>query len=106
DFDGLDGDQVEAGLVGASDGLFYGVTRAGGAAGLGTVYRVSSSGTFETLHDFDGSDGEVPAGSLIQAADGDLYGATFGIYPDLGNVFRMELTGAVSVVHTFGGPEG
>lgn len=49
----------------ASDGRLYGVSYAGGARSLGTVYRVRPGGSVVTVHSFQGSDGNGPEGTLI-----------------------------------------
>jgi uncharacterized repeat protein (TIGR03803 family) len=38
-------------------GNLYGVTGQGGASNLGTVYKLSKSGTLKVLHSFTGGDG-------------------------------------------------
>src|SRR5208282_5900238 len=73
-----DGSFPEARLIQASNGDFYGTTYGGGASGLGTVFKITSSGTLSTLHSFcsqtDCTDGfDLPAG-LIQDTDGSFYG--------------------------------
>ncbi len=60
-----------------SDGTFlYGITSAGGASGLGTIFKIKTDGTsFSKLTDFNGTNGREPLGSLI--SDGAfLYGMT------------------------------
>jgi uncharacterized repeat protein (TIGR03803 family) len=42
--------------VEARDGNFYGVTYYGGVYGGGTVYRISSVGTFATIYNFCSQD--------------------------------------------------
>lgn len=71
------------GLVIGSGGVLYGTTQSGGAAGYGTVFRLtppaSPGGTWtETvLYSFTGgSDGEAPAGVAI-GNGGALYGTTY-----------------------------
>ena len=97
-------------LVQASNGNFYGVTRNGGYRGDigdGTVFKVSPSGTFTTLHVFRGTDGESPLGILFQATDGDLYGTTAdggsgnGTGINGGTLFKMTLSGQFSTLYTF-----
>jgi uncharacterized repeat protein (TIGR03803 family) len=61
-------------LMQASDGNLYGVSYAGGAYDLGTVYRMKPGGSVVTVYSFQGSDGYGPEGTLIQASDGNLYG--------------------------------
>jgi uncharacterized repeat protein (TIGR03803 family) len=72
-----DGATPEAGVIQGSDGNFYGNTLQGGAAGLGTVFKLTPSGTETILHSFaGGSDGASPAANLLQGSDGNLYGST------------------------------
>ncbi|MGA2580047.1 MAG: G1 family glutamic endopeptidase [Bryobacteraceae bacterium] len=68
------GTQPIAGLIQGSDGNFYGVTSAGGAQNGGTLFEVTSSGTFTTLYNF--SNGSAPLASLMQATGGNFYGTT------------------------------
>jgi uncharacterized repeat protein (TIGR03803 family) len=72
-----DGANPEAGLIQGSDGNFYGNTLQGGAGGLGTVFKLTPSGTETILHAFaGGSDGANPSANLVQGSDGNLYGST------------------------------
>ena len=49
----------------------------GGASGLGTVFKLTPSGTETILHAFAGSsDGSNPQANLVQGTDGNLYGST------------------------------
>jgi len=50
-----DGADPESGLVQDANGTFYGTTFFGGATGVGTIYSITSSGTFTKLHDFGGT---------------------------------------------------
>jgi uncharacterized repeat protein (TIGR03803 family) len=91
------------------DGSFYGVTQSGGAAGLGTIFRMTPDGTATTLHSFtDGTYGFFRHGTLIEARDGNLYGATQdGGSAGQGTIFRMTPGGTFTVMHTFAGmPDG
>jgi uncharacterized repeat protein (TIGR03803 family) len=58
-------------LVQGADGNFYGTTVQGGIADLGTIFKVTSTGTFTILHEFTGngfvSDGAYPYSPLILA---------------------------------------
>ena len=103
-FNGSDGRWPTSGLALANDGAFYGVTQAGGASDRGTVFRVTSDGTFTLLHSFTGADGAEPRASLIQASDGWLYGTTAqGGAGSVGTIFKMSLAGAFVSVHSFTG---
>jgi uncharacterized repeat protein (TIGR03803 family) len=110
-----DGAGPQANLVQAIDGNLYGTTGGGGAFGGGTVFRITPGGTLTTLYSFcsmsNCADGEYPYAGLVQGADGNLYGTT--VYGGLasgsngyGTLFKITLTGALSTIHTFGGPEG
>ncbi len=101
------GSDPRAGVVLASDGNFYGTTRAGGDLNLGTIFRMSPSGMLETLVMFSGSEpnfrGADPRSGLIQGSDGNLYGTTrTGGNFNQGTVFRMSLLGEFTTLAEFG----
>jgi uncharacterized repeat protein (TIGR03803 family) len=103
-FDGSSGGSYPSGLIQAGDGNFYGTTIYGGSsAGLGTVFKLSSSGSFSILHKFVGPLGGVyPSSGVIQASDGNLYGTTqWGGTYGLGVVFKIGLSGSFSILHIF-----
>ncbi len=89
-FDNADGANLSAGLVQASDGNFYGTTLYGSAHRLGTVFKMTSSGTLTTLYSFNQTDGASPSAGLVKASDGIFYGTTFsGGTNNHGTVFRL-----------------
>jgi len=91
-----DGYHPYAGLVRGTDGAFYGTTLQGGAAGVGTVFKVLANGSFSILHNFGGgsSDGANPNASLVQGKDGALYGTTLnGGASGAGTVFKVSADG-------------
>lgn len=100
-----DGEDPYGGIVQARDGNFYGTTYGGGAHGDGTVFTISSTGTFTTLHSFAGaSDGFYPDAGLVQATDGNFYGTTFqGGANNGGTVFKITAAGALTTLHEFSG---
>ncbi len=105
---GADGANPEAGLVRDPDGSLYGTTIAGGS-GSGVVFKVDSNGTETVLHTFtSGADGGYPQAGLIRDLNGDLYGTTSGGgSPGPGVVFKLDTTGAETVLYTFtGGADG
>jgi uncharacterized repeat protein (TIGR03803 family) len=98
------GPERPSSLTLASDGKFYGVTAAGGAYGMGSVFVVTPTGTLTTLHSFaaDCGDGCVPNDGLIQATDGNLYGTTaVGGAGFFGTVFRITTGGTLTTLYSF-----
>jgi uncharacterized repeat protein (TIGR03803 family) len=97
-----DGANPYAGLVQAADGNFYGTTSGGGATNVGTVFKLTPSGTLTTLHAFDVADGYVPYAGLMQGTDGNLYGTTSGGGAHgLGTVFKITTDGTLTTLHSF-----
>jgi len=79
-------------LVG-SDGALYGTFFGGGAADLGTVFRLTLTGDYSQVHSFTGgAAGEHPAAGLI-AVGGALYGTTAAGPSNWGTVYRLDTTG-------------
>jgi len=102
-----DGEEPYAGLVQATNGIFYGTTYYGGANGLGTVFKITAGGTLTTLHSFcsqtNCADGDNPNAGLVQATDGSLYGTTLGGggVNDSGTVFKITPNGTLTTLHSF-----
>lgn len=91
-----DGSAPYSPLIRDKAGNLYGVTAAGGANGLGTVYELSPGlggvWTETILHSFGGSgDGYNPGGGLTMDKKGNLYGTTiFGGTQVFGTVFELS----------------
>ena len=123
---GADGGMPYAPLVQARDGFFYGTTNCGGGStdcfnadsansGHGTIFKISTTGAFATVHVFAGTtDGTSPYGALVQGRDGNLYGTTFcggsgincldplSILSGGGTIFRFNpTTGVFTTLHAF-----
>jgi uncharacterized repeat protein (TIGR03803 family) len=69
------------GLIQGSDGNLYGTTQSGGVrtpdgAYPGTVFQMTTNGTFTTLYSFSGPDGDGCQSALVQGTDGSFYGTT------------------------------
>lgn len=76
-------------MIQATDGNLYGTTYSGGANNQGTIFKITSIGTFTTLHSFTGGNGASPQAALMQAIGGDFYGTTdSGGANNAGTVFR------------------
>ena len=77
---GLEGENPSSSLVQATDGKLYGVTNLGGTDGGGTIYSITTTGTFSVLYNFDYNtsitNGYSPASPLKQNTNGTLYGET------------------------------
>ncbi|HXM45605.1 MAG TPA: choice-of-anchor tandem repeat GloVer-containing protein [Bryobacteraceae bacterium] len=91
-----DGSDPQSALIQATDGNFYGTTLYGGNDASGTLFRITQSGAFTTLHSFCAQpgcpDGQYTYARLVQATNGDLYGTTSqGGANDLGTVFSLSV---------------
>jgi len=108
----LDGQSPQAALVEARDGALYGTTTAGGSdGGFGTIFRITTDGTFSSLASFNGTNGANPAGALVEGIDGSLFGTASGggigfsgsPYSGNGTVFKVTKSGVLTVLHYFTG---
>ena len=123
-----DGGGPVAALLQAADGNLYGTTTAipNSSTSGGEVFKVDTAGNnFTVLHTFSGADGWSPVAPLIQGSDGSFYGTTWAggdltcgsWYYDVGSnypyvraggcgaVFKMDLSGNVTVLHAFEEPQ-
>jgi uncharacterized repeat protein (TIGR03803 family) len=110
-----DGAYPETELTMGPDSNLYGTTSSGGSGGSGTVFRITTNGTFVTLHSFGwlydnpnnystNLDGSFPS-SLLLGPDGRLYGTTFaGGRGGSGTVFRIATNGALDTLYAFSAP--
>ncbi len=101
-----DGQTPNAGLIMDDAGNFYGTTEKGGASGLGTVFKISASGTESVLYSFgaNATDGQTPCAGLIMDNAGSLYGTTEnGGANGVGTVFEIAVIGTESVLYSFRG---
>jgi uncharacterized repeat protein (TIGR03803 family) len=112
--EGSDGGRPDAALVVGPDGNFYGTTFEFPGGRLGTIYRVTPSGTRTTLVDFSEPStptesapwGAFPIGRLAVGPDG-FYGVTDqgGLHSG-GTLFRLSFSGVFAVLHHFALNEG
>jgi uncharacterized repeat protein (TIGR03803 family) len=87
----------------AADGYLYGTSATGGTSGLGTVFRMSTTGAIDILYNFTGvgTDGATPMGPLTQALNGVFYGTTStGGSSNMGVVFAMSVSAGKATVKT------
>jgi uncharacterized repeat protein (TIGR03803 family) len=110
------GDIPIAPLILGEDENLYGTTLGGGVAtfwctyigpsGCGTVFKITTNGTFTNLLNFDLSDGALPYAPVTQARDGNLYGVTFAGGFGYGTIFKTTTSGELTVMHRFGFDQG
>jgi uncharacterized repeat protein (TIGR03803 family) len=104
-----DGHNPRGSLMQGHDGNFYGMTAAGGANGVGAIFKIAPDGTESILYFFGGNqqfDGFLFDGapSLIQASDGNFYGMTdSGGVNGRGTVFKVTPGGVETVLYSFAG---
>ena len=89
-----------------SDGKLYGAATEGGPNGFGTIFQLTTSGSFNLIYSPTEFEGVSILGSLLDGGDGYIYGAASsggqnGDTQDLGTVFRIASvitqTGSVKV---------
>jgi uncharacterized repeat protein (TIGR03803 family) len=101
-------------LAEGQPGVFFGTTTDGGsntygsASGYGTIFSVTAAGLFSNLGSFNLTNGSRPTGGLTLGDDGAFYGITASGGPGFfeGTLFRVTTNGTLSMVATFGGPNG
>jgi uncharacterized repeat protein (TIGR03803 family) len=101
---GTDGGSPYAGLVQDAKGNSYGTTFTGGAANMGTVFKISKTGKETVLYSFSGKpDGEHPTSNLLLDKSGNIYGANYeGGVSGFGAIFKLDKTGKESLLYSFG----
>lgn len=89
-------------LIGAS-GTIYGTTFEGGTNQSGTIFSITSGGTFTTLANLDSSStGRQPTGRLFADALGTIYGTTMnGGALGGGAVFSLTSAGSLTTLANF-----
>jgi uncharacterized repeat protein (TIGR03803 family) len=102
------------GLSRDAAGNLYGTVPQG--TGFGTVFKLDSSHTLTALYTFgdDGSNGMFPAGRVLVDVHGNIHGTTknggqvssTACSDGCGVVFRIDPTGAETVIHQFYGGGG
>jgi uncharacterized repeat protein (TIGR03803 family) len=93
-------------LIMDSAGNLYGTTYVGGTNNMGTVFKISATGTETALYSFAGglTDGAYPEAGLIMDSAGNLFGTTSqGGATEMGTVFMVSATGKETVLHSFAG---
>ncbi|MCU1300582.1 MAG: 3-carboxymuconate cyclase [Candidatus Sulfotelmatobacter sp.] len=103
------GDPLDPAWVGlfaqGRDGNLYSTTTDGGVNTVGTVFRLSPSGTM-TPWSFDstGTDAFYPYSGLTLGTDGNFYGTSYaGGSAGAGTVFKVTPSGIITTLHSFNG---
>ena len=100
-----DGEAPATPMIQGTDGNLYGTTSAGGTAGQGTVFKITTDARLTTVHTFCTQrpclDGSGPQ-ALVLATDGNFYGTTSvdGAHGG-GTVFRMTPGGNLTTLYSF-----
>jgi len=110
-FDLAQASNVASPLIEGSDGNLYGTAADGGASDNGSIFKISRTGKLLSIYNFPGGNGgQAPFGALVEGPDSSFYGTTFAggdIVQQYGTVFKMDKSGAVSILYYFqGGSEG
>ena len=118
-FNGTNGAGPHCRLVQGLDGLLYGTTSWGGTGfqgldtsgnttGLGTIFRISTSGQFASLFAFTSNNGAQPVGGLVTGPDQSLYGTSeIGGSYGYGTIFKIGTNGTFQSLFSFtGGDDG
>jgi uncharacterized repeat protein (TIGR03803 family) len=107
---GVDGGSPYAALARGTNGLFYGMAQVGGSNDYGTIFEVTSNGSFTSLYSFHAlrggnltnADGATPRYALTLGTNGNFYGtATQGGTNGQGTVFEVTHQGKVTVLYSF-----
>jgi uncharacterized repeat protein (TIGR03803 family) len=101
-----DGANPEAPLIQATDGNLYGTTQVGGDYGVGTVFKITPSGTEAVVYNFcpggpqnSCADGDNPETPLVQGTDSNFYGTNLGGTNDDGTIFKVTPSGALTTLY-------
>jgi uncharacterized repeat protein (TIGR03803 family) len=95
------GESPNAGLIQASNGIFYGTAAGGGSTGNGTVFQMDTNDVVTLVYGFPNGaggnnppNGANPYAAVVQGTNGLLYGtAQSGGSSGAGTVFRMNTNG-------------
>ena len=107
DLNGANGmDPFYNSLIQGTDGNFYGITRDGGTANRGSVYKVTPDGAISMVYSLctlaQCADGSEPYAPLLLGADGNFYGTTSsGGANNYGTVFKLTSSGTLTTLYNF-----
>jgi uncharacterized repeat protein (TIGR03803 family) len=95
-----DGTNPRGHLVQGKDSAFYGMTYSGGSFGYGTIFKITSAGTYTVLRHLNRpTDGGQSYSSLVEGSDGNLYGIAYsGGTLGYGTIFKITKAGVFTVL--------
>ena len=101
-----DGSAPTGELIKGFDGNFYGLTSGGGTNTYGTIFKMSSTGTYTVLRHLSyATDGTNPRGHLVQGKDSAFYGITYGGGSfGYGTIFKITTAGVFTVLRHMNRP--
>jgi uncharacterized repeat protein (TIGR03803 family) len=90
-------------LLQGSDCNLYSATGSGGINTNGSIFSITTNGSFSTICSFPGANIPTPnpTGWLIQAGDGSFYGTANNGFAPSGTVFRATTNGTVTTLCAF-----
>lgn len=101
------GQSPHAPLALGADGNLYGVTERGGVNNLGTVFKLTLSGTHSLLKEFASSGPNFPLAGLTPGVAGVFYGSTaFGGSGGVGVIYKITDAGTFTSLAEFTGSSG
>ena len=74
-----------------TDGNLYGPTQTGGTSGNGTLFQITTTGTYKNLYSFASSVGTQPSVALMQHTNGLFYGTASGGADNDGVVYSLDM---------------
>jgi uncharacterized repeat protein (TIGR03803 family) len=93
------------GILQASDGNLYGSTYFGGSTNAGTIFQLTPTGEFKSIHSFCSvakcADGQSPNFPPIEGNDGNLYGTGYDGGSGGGVFYKLTSSGAYTVLYDF-----
>jgi len=102
------GDGSEPGdLTLGANGLLYGTSYTGGSKGFGSVFNITTNGSFFIIQDLNQGfhDGIMPNSGLFLAKDGNFYGTTYSVNSSdssaNGTIYKMTPQGDFHVLYNF-----
>jgi uncharacterized repeat protein (TIGR03803 family) len=105
-----EGGYLYNGVTMGPDGNLYGEAFEGGPNGAGTIFSLTTSGSFSLLYalSYSGSSGYYPQyTNMVTGTDGNLYGTVSeGGQQSYGTIFQLTTSGSISFIHEMSYSDG